>query len=402
MIHSAAFAAFITRCDTGGVLLFKPILLTAALVCVFSIFVSAQDAASPAAELVTVTGRIAREGKSLQEVENGRALFIEPVEDVLISIEPDDEPSTRGEISIPQGLDIPKIYLAKQGRTHRWEVTGGNVIRFHQGGVLWRAPFEPGTHKISALLTDESAWSRIKPDQRILAEHNILGAFAFYFIIMHPFDSGGQGVIEGYPIGIYPDEKDDQVLEPVFSRREAYRPPSHFIRINSDNIGARISRHFTLGDFSPADEKDKTHFIALDPDLPVRLDNLVDALKDKGLRFSGLKILRSYLTPNKAELYRRQGIDVARFSRLLYGDSAVFIIDENNDGLMDDLNGDGQFDRQDFSIIEQSVEEIEAKTHISGGLGYSMHFKDPVHKDTPCIQIDVRGWRSRWSDDPAQ
>lgn len=368
--------------------------------------VTSQPTATPvsqeekkSANLVDLEGSIRRPGEMTRDLQSGWASFLQPGDEVLITLSTEEGSQSEAKVATPQGHESKKVYLAKRGHTLRWEVSGGAIKEFSGDSVIWQAPFTPGSQKVSALMMDEAVFSRIEPDQNILAEKNILGTFVFHFLVMYPFSPEDSSVIEGYPIGIYPNEKDENVREPVFSRRQAYSPPEYFIKVTPENASFPISEYFTIGDFVSGDIGEAS-FIALDMTLVERLDSLVEALKKKGVETDGLTILRGYVSPNRAEFLRRKDVDISTFSRLLYGDSVVFIVDANEDGQMDDLTGDGKVDDRDFALIESIVEELESDTGIYGGLGFYYHFKDPDHEDTPCIQIDTRGWRSRWGEQP--
>jgi len=62
---------------------------------------------------------------------------------------------------------------------------------------------------------------------------------------------------------------------------------------------------------------------------------------------------------------------------------------------MDDLNGDGVVDLQDAQRLADTIDTFSA-SRISGGLGVYAKFDDPQGPDTPCVQVDLRGWRERW------
>jgi hypothetical protein len=355
---------------------------------------------SQKAKLIPLAGSYEKTGEKPVSVQTGLAVFLEPGESLKLSVAPDEFMPPEVKIDTLSAPDSNRIYHVMKGNTLRWEVSKGWVDKFYSDGIQYKAPVSPGTCKVSALLKEESNYSLMEPEQKTLAEHNILGTFVFNFLVMYPFDREGSGVIEGYPIGIYPNEEADDVREPVASHKQAYKPPRYFIKVTPENAMALISDHFVLSDFSPLGEKDKEHFIAISPPLVKRLEDIVSGLKEKGIKFDTLKIIRGYLSPNEVERLRRKNINIAVFSRSIYGDSATFIIDKNQDGIMDDLNNDGILDNKDMTIIEEVVQSIESQTRLYGGIGIYYHFYDPIHKDTPCIQIDTRGWHSRWGDSP--
>jgi hypothetical protein len=77
----------------------------------------------------------------------------------------------------------------------------------------------------------------------------------------------------------------------------------------------------------------------------------------------------------------------------MYGDAADGWVDNDGDGVMDDLNGDGRIDLRDAEIILRAVERVEAKyPGLVGGCG--LYNAGPAHG--PFVHIDARGYRARW------
>ena len=354
----------------------------------------------PKPMLVGLKGIVQKPGEKPVAMETGWAMFVKSGDLVHLSVAPDEDTPQENPVTDPKGPEQKKVFLFKQGHTLRWETTGGTVEKYSSTNISYKLPPSPGTYKVSAMLMDESVFSLIEPEQAILEDRNIIGSFVFHFLVMYPFDREGAGVIESYPIGLYPNEEAEDVREPVASHKAAYRPPKFFIKVTAENALVPISRHFNLGDFSPEGEKGKEHFIALDYSIVERLEQILTALREKGIKVNRLKILRGYLSPNEVERMRRKKINIAAFSRSLYGDSATFIIDEDNDGIMDDLTGDGKLDASDLTLVSDVVKAIESQTRLYGGTGVYYHFQDLYHKDTPCIQVDTRGWHTSWGDTP--
>ena len=357
---------------------------------------------APKPMLVGLKGIVQKPGEKPITMETGWATFLKSGDLVHLSVAPDEDTPQDNPVTDPRGPEQKKVFLFKQGHTLRWETTGGAVEKYSSTNISYKLPSAPGTYKVSAMLMQESVFSLIEPEQTILEDRNILGSFVFHFLVMYPFDREGAGVIEGYPIGLYPNEEAQDVREPVASHKEAYRTPRFFIKVTPENSLVPISRHFNLGDFSPEGEKGKEHFIALDYSIVERLEQVLATLREKGVKVNRLKILRGYLSPNEMERMRRKKINIAVFSRSLYGDSATFIIDENNDDMMDDLTGDGKVDSSDLTMISGVVQAVETQTRLYGGIGIYYHFQDLYRKDTPCIQVDTRGWHTSWGDTPDQ
>ena len=81
--------------------------------------------------------------------------------------------------------------------------------------------------------------------------------------------------------------------------------------------------------------------------------------------------------------------------RHVYGDAADIYVDENGDGTMDDLNGDGQTTLDDARALASVVEGLSQKSWyqpFEGGLG--LYDANPAHG--PFVHVDVRGYPARW------
>jgi uncharacterized protein YcbK (DUF882 family) len=83
----------------------------------------------------------------------------------------------------------------------------------------------------------------------------------------------------------------------------------------------------------------------------------------------------------------------ANLSRHMYGDASDVFVDNDGNGIMDDLNGDRRVDERDAEVIQQAVERVERQyPSLVGGVGvYSA-----CCGHGPFTHIDVRGYRARW------
>ncbi len=103
-------------------------------------------------------------------------------------------------------------------------------------------------------------------------------------------------------------------------------------------------------------------------------------------------IMSGFRTPN----YNVHGGDPAgraSLSRHMFGDASDIFVDNDGNGAMDDLNGDGRVDMRDAEVILSAVERMERKyPSLVGGVGvYSA-----CCGHGPFTHIDVRGYRARW------
>ena len=105
-----------------------------------------------------------------------------------------------------------------------------------------------------------------------------------------------------------------------------------------------------------------------------------------------MTILSGFRTPN----YNYTGGNVqgrANLSRHMFGDASDVFVDNNGNGVEDDLNHDGRVDVGDAQVVADAAERVERKyPSLVGGIGvYSA-----CCGHGPFTHIDVRGFRARW------
>jgi len=119
---------------------------------------------------------------------------------------------------------------------------------------------------------------------------------------------------------------------------------------------------------------------------------IVADLEARGVPARGVHVMSGFRTPR----YNRVGGDSsgrAGLSRHMFGDAADIWIDNNGDGQMDDLDGDGRHDIDDARRICDAVDRVErAHPELVGGCGY--YPGNGAHG--PFTHIDARGYRARW------
>jgi uncharacterized protein YcbK (DUF882 family) len=191
------------------------------------------------------------------------------------------------------------------------------------------------------------------------------------------------GILNGYRIGTYPTEGS--------LRADAYAPPIAFIEVTPANRDMRISDHLTLGQFLTKDQFEVwPKYVALDLRLIDKLELVIDELGAMGIRAENIHVMSGFRTP----LYNGPGGDGrAALSRHMWGDAADVWIDNDRDGDMDDLNGDGRVDLNDAAVVMRAVDRVERRyPELIGGAG--TYPTAPTHP--PYIHIDARGNHSRW------
>jgi uncharacterized protein YcbK (DUF882 family) len=115
-------------------------------------------------------------------------------------------------------------------------------------------------------------------------------------------------------------------------------------------------------------------------------------LEAVGYSTVGVRVMSGFRTPT----YNETGGDPAgraALSRHMYGDAADIYIDNDGNGMLDDLNGDHRVNMRDIDVIEAAVIRVErAHPALIGGRG--VYPGNASHG--PFIHIDTRGFPARW------
>ncbi|HEX6313756.1 MAG TPA: D-Ala-D-Ala carboxypeptidase family metallohydrolase [Gemmatimonadaceae bacterium] len=208
---------------------------------------------------------------------------------------------------------------------------------------------------------------------------------AFQFVHLVPFSEKKRGMIGTYRMGSWPAER-QQVSD-------RYGNPAGFIEVTPDNQNTRISEHFRLRDFLTKDQTNVwPKYLVLQESLIDKLELVIDALNARGMRVSRMSVMSGFRTPQ----YNDRGVGAggrASNSRHQYGDAADVYVDNDGNGGMDDLNGDGRVNTNDARFLAQIVEDVErAHPDLVGGVG--IYAANSAHG--PFVHVDVRGTKARW------
>jgi uncharacterized protein YcbK (DUF882 family) len=237
------------------------------------------------------------------------------------------------------------------------------------GAGAMRAPAEPGI------------W-RLEVEQAYLGAA-AGGRAALDVITRVPFSRKKGNYLNGYHVGRYPTEGS--------GRNDRYAPPPGFIEITRENQDFQISEHFRLRQFLTKDQHNVwPKYLVLDVRLIDKLELVLQELNAMGVRADRMHVMSGFRTP---QYNGPGGNGRARLSRHTYGDAADVWVDNDSDGYMDDLNGDGRRDMHDARVMLNAVDRVEAKhPELVGGAG--LYPDNGAHG--PFIHIDTRGSRSRW------
>jgi hypothetical protein len=203
-----------------------------------------------------------------------------------------------------------------------------------------------------------------------------------------PFSQKRDGWLNGYYIGRYVAEDG--------SRGPMYEPPSGFVEVTPFNQDMPVSAHFRLRNFLTKNQFDVwPKYLALDLRLIDKLELTIQELNAMGVRAENLAVMSGYRTP----AYNLEGVGEggrALLSRHTYGDASDVWVDNDMDGYVDDLNGDGRRDTRDILVMLRAVERVERRyPELMGGAG--VYTGNGAHG--PFIHIDARGYRARWGLD---
>jgi len=198
-----------------------------------------------------------------------------------------------------------------------------------------------------------------------------------------PYSRMRAGLLEGYRIGEY-------ALMPLRGL-QSYERPKGFMRLNAGNRDLWVSDHYRLRDFQ-CKLDGSTKFLVLRTEALVKLELLQHILETRhGAHFRRFVIMSGYRTPYYNAMI---GNDTSH-SRHLYGDAMDIYIDENRDGVMDDVNHDGRVDAEDARFLLQVAEAIDMSQQwgwLKGGAG--VYHANRAHG--PYLHVDARGYVARW------
>jgi uncharacterized protein YcbK (DUF882 family) len=210
-------------------------------------------------------------------------------------------------------------------------------------------------------------------------------ASPFHFVGLVPFSEKKRGMLDGYRMGSWPAERSGV--------SERYANPAGFIRVTPENQDTYVSEHFRLRDFLTKDQTQVwPKYLVLEEELIDKLELVIGALGKRGVNVSRMSVMSGFRTPQ----YNERGVGAggrASNSRHQYGDAADVYVDNDGDGNMDDLNGDGRVNMNDARFLAQVVESVESEfPALTGGVG--IYSATSAHG--PFVHVDVRGTRARW------
>ena len=246
----------------------------------------------------------------------------------------------------------------------RWSSDAG-AIAHGSRDARWKAPDAPGVYPLVGTAQHGERSFRRQ-----------LNAF-----VTVPAHHARNGVINGYRVGRYPALTASNGRTSVSrSTRTAPDLPAGFIKLDAVSRKAKLSRHFTLGQFETKDGPRESKYMFVNERLIAKLERIVDDLAAAGYEADGLRIMSGYRTP----AYNAGIGNQTSLSRHTYGDAA--------DILADDWNRDGRITRDDAQILYRIADRIDQTTDLKGGLS----LYKPTSTHGWFVHVDARGKASRW------
>lgn len=231
----------------------------------------------------------------------------------------------------------------------------GLLIPVSPGRWNWTAPREPGLYPIQLVARDTG-------------DSVSLRAF-----VAVPFDRLEDEHLNGYRIGRYPS-----------------KPPAGFVEVTKENEDVFVSPHFRLKQFLCKQPAGSRKYVVLNERLLLALEYVLERVNAAGHRATTFHVMSGYRTP----AYNRSLANVGN-SQHQWGAAADIFIDENGDGRMDDLTGDGRSDIRDAELLYRLIDDAAARTEgqgLIGGLGKY----PPTAAHGPFVHVDVRDRKARW------
>lgn len=255
------------------------------------------------------------------------------------------------------------VVEARRQASFAADADGGTLVPRRPGTWTWKAPRQPGLYALR------------------IVDRNGGDAICVNAFVKRPYNGGRD--INGYRVGGYP-------RQPLNGDR-AYTAPRGFIEVNAGVRDLWVSPNFRLEQFLCKQSKSNPDYLLLSPRLLLQLEYLLARAQERGIRASTFQILSAFRTP----WYNAKTGNETRYSRHAYGDAADIYVDENGDGRMDDLDGDGRVTPRDadvlYELVEDSLHDEEFRA-VQGGLGLYAHTRHAG----PFVHVDARGTPIRW------
>jgi len=196
-------------------------------------------------------------------------------------------------------------------------------------------------------------------------------------IVKKPFNANNKQ-LNSYQIGLYPAP---------YKGYTQYSAPNGFIEIFEKDLTRQLTPHVQVKNVICKQVSGFPKYLYVNNDGLMMLEDLLSFVQNEGIKVSKFAFISGYRTPH----YNRS-IGNGKHSRHQYGDAFDLYVDEDGDGRMDDLNGDGKLTIADVDVLYKVFEKFQKHSRYNGGIG---RYKPASHHGG-FVHIDNRGFTARW------
>ncbi|WP_462147126.1 D-Ala-D-Ala carboxypeptidase family metallohydrolase [Pseudoalteromonas gelatinilytica] len=196
-------------------------------------------------------------------------------------------------------------------------------------------------------------------------------------IVKTPFNANNKQ-LNNYQIGLYPAP---------YKNYPQYSAPNGFIEVTQEDLTRQLTPHVQIKNVICKQVSGFPKYLYVNNDGLLMLEELLTFVQNEGIKVSKFAFISGYRTPH----YNRS-IGNGKHSRHQYGDAFDLYIDEDGDGRMDDLNGDGKLTIADVDVLYKVFEKFQKQSRYNGGIG---RYKPASHHGG-FVHIDNRGFTARW------
>ena len=249
------------------------------------------------------------------------------------------------------------------------KVPQGTVARIGPDKWEWRAPSEKGLYpvKISNNALNETVTVKV--------------------FVMVPYKEMKGGVINGFRIGAYPSRP--------LKNNPIYEVPKGFVEVTKENRDTHVSPHFKLKHFISKQTTSYPMYLIFEERLLLKLEMILERVNELGFSCDTLHLMSAYRTP-----FYNKAIGNVLYSLHQWGNAVDIFIDDNEDGMIDDLNKDRRIDTKDAQVLHDIIDGMHRDPRYKafvGGLG--LYPSTSAHG--PFVHVDVRGKPAFWGSQPA-
>jgi hypothetical protein len=264
-------------------------------------------------------------------------------------------------VTVLPGATVEFEVVEREGGSgHVARPSAGRLESSGGGRWTWSAPVAPGLYPIHLVAADGR-------------DSVTLQAF-----VMVPYDSLKGEYLNGYRIGRY------------LHGLPRYEPPAGFIEVTRENEDVLVSPHFRLKQFLCKQPAGSRRYVVLDERLLLTLEYVLARVREAGYRATTFTVMSGYRTP----AYNKS-LGNSRFSMHQWGAAADIFIDEDGNGVMDDLTGDRRSDARDSELLYRLIDTAAARAEPQGRIG-GLGKYSTTDNHGPFVHVDVRDRRVRW------